>query len=58
VVKNPTANVGNVGSIPGWGICPGEAKGKPFQYSCLKISMDRGAQQATVHRVTKELDTT
>ena len=54
-VKNPTANAGNMGSIPGWGICRGEAKDKPFQYSCLEISMDRGARQATVQRVAKEL---
>ena len=33
VVKTPTANAGNVCSIPGWGICPEEANGKPFQYS-------------------------
>ena len=25
----------------------------PLQYSCLEISMDRGAWWATVHRVTK-----
>ena len=29
-----------------------------LQYSCLGNSMDRGAWQATVHRVTKESDTT
>ena len=27
--------------------------GKPFQYSCLENSMDRGAWQAMVHRVVK-----
>ena len=27
-----------------------------LQYSCLKNPMDRGAWQATVHRVAKELD--
>ena len=26
--------------------------GNPFQYSCMENSMDRGAWQATVHRVT------
>ena len=30
----------------------------PLQYSCLRNSMDRGVWQATVHRVTKESDTT
>ena len=29
-----------------------------LQYSCLKISMDRGAWQATVHWGRKESDTT
>ena len=32
---------------------PGEEKGDPLQYSCLKNSLDRGASQATVHGVTK-----
>ena len=32
--------------------------GNPLQYSCLGNPMDRGAWWATVHRVTKELDTT
>ena len=29
----------------------------PSQYSCLENPMDRGAWQATVHGVTKELGT-
>ena len=32
---------------------PGEGNGNPLQYSCLENPMDRGAWQATVHRVTK-----
>ena len=36
----------------------GEGKGNPLQYSCLGNSMDREAWRATVHRVTKESDTT
>ena len=36
-------NVGDPGSIPGSGKCPGEGHGYPFQYSFLKNSMDRGA---------------
>ena len=46
VVKNPPASVGDtrdMGSIPGSGRFPGEANGKPLQYSCLDNSMDRGA---------------
>ena len=34
-------------------LVPGEGNGNPPQYSCLEISMDRGAWQATVHEVTK-----
>ena len=29
VVKNPPANAGDMGSIPGSGRCPGEGDGKP-----------------------------
>ena len=32
---------------------PGEGNSNPFQYSCLKNFMDRGAWQATVHEVVK-----
>ena len=35
-----------------------ESPRKWLQYSCLRNPMDKGAYQATVHRVTKELDTT
>ena len=58
VVKNPPANAGDTGSIPGSGRSPGEGNGNPLQYSCLGNPMDRGAWQATVHGVAKELDTT
>ena len=53
VIKNQPANAGDVGSIPGLGKCPGEGNGNPFQYSCLKNSMDRGAWQTIVNGVTK-----
>ena len=53
VVKNPPANTGNMGSIPGSGRYSGEGNGNPLQYSCLENPMDRGAWQATVHGVTK-----
>ena len=56
VVKNPTANVGDVrdaGSIPGSGRFPGEGHGNPLQYSCPENPMDRGAWWATVHGVAK-----
>ena len=41
------------GSFPRLGRSSGEGNGNPLQYSCLKNCMDRGAQQATVYRVTK-----
>ena len=50
------ANAGyirDVGLIPGLGRSPRGGQGKLLQYSCLEISMDRGAWQATVHGVTK-----
>ena len=49
VAKNPPANAGDEGSIPGLGRSPGEANGYPLQYSCLGNPLDRGAWQATVH---------
>ena len=54
MVKNPPANAGDVGSIPGSGRSPGEGSGSPIQYSCLGNSIVRGAWWATVHRVAKE----
>ena len=46
-------NAGDLSSIPGAGRFPGEENGNPLWYSWLENSMDRGAWQATVHRVTK-----
>ena len=43
VVKNPSANAGDAGLIPGSGIFPEEGNGNPLRYSCLGNSMDRGA---------------
>ena len=56
--KESACNAGDPGLIPGSGRPPGEGKGYPLQYSCLENPMDRGAWQATVHVVTKQLDTT
>ena len=58
VVKNPPANAGDAGSIPGLERSPGEGNGNLLQYSCLGNRMDRGAWMATVHGVTKEPDMT
>ena len=38
--------------------CTGEGHGNPLQCSCLENPTDRGALWATVHGVSKELDTT
>ena len=51
--KETTCNAGDTGLIPGSGRSPGEGSGYPLQYSCLENPMDRGAWQATAHRVTK-----
>ena len=42
VVKNPPANAGDAGAIPGSGRSPGEGNGNPLQYPCLENLMDRG----------------
>ena len=52
--KNPPANTGNMGLIPGSGRSPGEGNGSPLPYSCLGNPMDRGAWWAAVHGITKE----
>ena len=43
----------DAGSIPGSRRSFGRGHGNPFQYSCLENPMDRGAWQASVHRVTE-----
>ena len=58
VVKNPPANAGDMGLIPGLGRSPREGNGNPLQYSCLENPIDKGAWWATVHGVAKELDIT
>ena len=57
VVKNLLANAGDLRDaslIPGSGRCLGGGHGNPFQYSCLKNPIDRGAcglQSTGSHRV-------
>ena len=53
VVKNPPADTGDSGSIPGSGRLPEEGNGYPLQDSCLENPRDRGAWWATVQRVAK-----
>ena len=55
-VKNPPSNAGDIrdlGSVPALGRFPRGGNGNPFQYSCLKNPMNRGAWWATVHLVAK-----
>ena len=56
--KESACNAGYPGSILGLGRPPGEGNGNPLQYFCLGNSTDRGAWWATIHGITKELDTT
>ena len=61
VVKNPPVNSGDTGNgvlIPGSGRSPGVGNDNPLQYSCQESPIDRGAWWATVHQVTRSLDTT
>ena len=53
VGKESACNVGDPGSIPGWGRSLGEGNGNPLQYSCLENPIDRGTWSATVHGVAK-----
>ena len=56
MVKNPVGNAGDLkdaGLISGLGRSPGVGNSNPSQYSCLENPMDRGAWQATVHRIKK-----
>ena len=58
MVKNLSANAGDMDSIPESGRSPGEGNGSPLQNSYLGNPMDKGARWATVHGVTKEWDMT
>ena len=56
MVKNLPANTGDIRDaslIPGSGRSLGGGHGNTLQYSCLENHMDRGAWQATIHRVAK-----
>ena len=53
VVKNPPANEGEVGLIPGLTKSPAARNGNPLPYTCLENSMDRGAWWTTVYGVAK-----
>ena len=53
MVKNPPANAGDKGLIPGSGRSLGGGDGNPLQYSYLENSVDRGAWGAAVHGVAE-----
>ena len=53
VVKNLTANAGDMASVPGLGRSSGEGNGNPLWCSCLGNPMDRGVWRATIHGVAK-----
>ena len=56
--KESACSARDVGSVPELERSPEEGNGNPLLYSCLGNSMDQRAWQATVHGITKELDTT
>ena len=58
MVKNPRANAGDAGLIPGSGRTPGEGNGNPLRHYSLGNPMDRGASWAAVQGVAKELNAT
>ena len=47
--KESACSAGDLGSILGLEISPGEGNGSLLQYSCLKNPMHRGTWCATVH---------
>ena len=51
--KESACSAGDLGLIIGLGRSPGEGNIHPLQYACLENYIDRGAWQATVHRVAK-----
>ena len=53
MVKNPPANAGDKGSIPGSGRFPGEGNGIPGKFPFQGNPMNRGAWGAIVHGVTR-----
>ena len=56
MVKNPPASArdaGDVSLISRLGRFPEEETGSPLGYSCLDNPMDREAQLAAIHGVTK-----
>ena len=57
-MKDPGANAGDTGLIPGSGRPPRGGNGNPLQYLAWKNPMDRGVWWATAHGGHKESGTT
>ena len=56
---DPSASVGDVGSIPGLGRSSGGGNGNPLQHSCLENSMDReepGGLQSMDHQKSDTIE--
>ena len=58
MVKNPPADAGDTGSIPGSERSPGEGNSNPLLYSYLEDSMDRGAHVKLHSDTTEQLSLT
>ena len=58
VVKNPSDNTVDVGSVPELGRSPGQGNGNAPQYSCPGNPMDKGAWGASCSWCGKDLDVT
>ena len=53
VSKESACDAGDLGLMPGEERSPRGGHDNPLQYACLRILMDRGAWQATVHAVAR-----
>jgi len=53
IIQDTACNAGDLGSILGSEISPGEGNEDPLQYSCLGNPMYRGDWSAIVHGVTR-----
>ena len=58
MVKNPPANAGDIGSIPGSGRSHGGGNGNPFQDSCLENPQGHRSLAGYSPWSGEELDTT
>ena len=52
-VKESASKAGDLDSIPGLGISPGEGNGYSLQYSYLETFINRESWWATVHGIAK-----